>query len=474
MAALPRRRSLFWTLSGAFLGVLLLVLVAQVLVVVFVVEPAQRLAQTRRAEFLLERTRGPVEAALRENQPQRVRLILREASDPGRPERIVLRSPDGQWFGNGSFGRGASRRMEAQWNGQAPAPTRRREGSGPREPDLEFLASVELENGAVLAIVEPSRRFRAIELFPRQAMIFLPVGFVVAAIAGLFLSRRIQRRLVRLEDLATRVEAGDLLARVERPGDDEIGRVADRLNAMTASLERARNELDASQEQRRRLLADITHDLATPLTSIRGYAETLLDESVRVDDADRARYLRDVLHAAERMDRLLTDLLDLARLESGVSALACEDLDLAELARNATERFRPLFQKEGRTLAWEGDAVEVVVNADGHRLEQVLDNLLGNALRHVPAGGRIGVAVARAGDRACLTVSDDGPGFTDDDLPRVFDRFHRGDRARSTPGSGLGLAIVREIARAHGGDARADNLDGGGARLTVTIPTRTP
>lgn len=468
MRPIPRRRSLFWTLGGAFLGVLLLVLVAQALVVVLVIEPATRRAHLERAEFLLEGLTDRVEDALTDAQPQRVRGLLRRAAEPGVPWRLALRTADGRWLVGSRMGRGTERQLEALWRGDVPPP-----GPG-RGAALEILASAPLEGGAILCVIEPRRRLRVTDVFPRQAAVYLPVAFVVAAAAGLLLSHRIQRRLAGLERLAERVGAGDLGARIERPGDDELGRVGERLNAMAASLERARDELDAVQEQRRRLFADITHDLATPLTSIRGYAETLLDDRIDLDPDDRSRYLRDVLHAAERMDRLIAELLDLARLESGAAALECEDLDLNALARHATRRFEPLFAKEGRSLVWSGDEGAVDVHADGRRLEQVLDNLLANALRHVPTGGRVEVAVDTDDEDAHLTVTDDGPGFAPEDLERVFDRFHRGDRARSSAGSGLGLAIVREIARAHGGDAAAANRPEGGARLAVTIPRHRP
>jgi len=469
MITLPRRGSLFWTLSGTFLGVLLLVLVGQGLVVLFVVEPATQRAQERRAEFVLDRVQPRIEDARAAGDLRRVAGLLRSAIDPGRPERLVMRTAEGEWYGGPGFGRQQSRHLEALWRGEeAPTP---RSGRRHRE-SYRILTSRELEGGAVLCVLEPRRRLRVIEELPRQALLTLPIGFVLAAIAGLLLSHRIQRRLGRLEELAERVAAGDLTARVPEPAHDEIGQLGQRLNSMAAALERARDEVDAAAEQRRRLLADITHDLATPLTSIRGYAETLLDPAVPVDAPDRERYLRNVQHAAERMDSLVVDLLDLARLESGGAALAREELDLAALARHATAGFAPLFEKAGQTLTWDGGDFTAQVHADGRRLEQVMDNLLGNALRHLPSGSTTRVDVSRRDDVVVLTVADDGPGFAVDDLPRVFDRFHRGDPARSTPGSGLGLAIVREIARAHGGDAGAENDPKGGARLIVTIPAQ--
>ncbi len=476
MAGLPRRRSLFWTLGGAFLGVLLLATALQALVVVGIVEPATRQLQENRADFLLRRSAPEIETALADGELRRIAVVLRAANDPSSPQRLALRSAAGRWVLAPGGGRGWQRRLEGAWQafrgGEAPAP---RPGRGPGPPsdgagDLEVIAARELSTGAVLCVVQPQRPLRIVEFLPRQALIFLPVAVLIAAVAGLFLSHRLQRRLERLEGLAARVEAGDLAARVPAPGDDEIGRLGRRLNTMTASLEAARDEVEAVEEERRQLLADISHDLATPLTAIRGYAETLLDPGVELSDDDRQRYLRDVLHASERMDRLLADLLELGRLEAGTIELAPVELDLTALARHSVDRLRPLFEREGLRLDWIGPDEAVEVHADGLRLEQVLDNLLGNALRHVPREGRVEVGVRREDGRAVLTVTDDGPGFDPDDLSRVFDRFYRGDRSRSTPGTGLGLAIVREIVERHDGAARAENADPQGARLVVELP----
>ena len=477
MAALPRRRSLFWTLGGAFLGVLLLATGLQVLVVIGIVEPATRQVQESRAEFLLERTVPEIDTALAEGDLRRAARVIRAANDPSSPQRLALRSAAGRWILAQTGGRGWQRRLEGAWRtfegGEAPSPPPAGRGPGPppdRATELEVTAARSLSTGAVLCVMQPRRPLRIVEFLPRQALIFLPVAVLIAAVAGLFLSHRLQRRLQRLETLAARVEGGDLTARIPTPGDDEIGRLGRRLNAMTASLEAARDEVEAVQDERRQLLADISHDLATPLTAIRGYAETLLDPGVELSDQDRQRYLRDVLHASERMDRLLADLLELGRLEAGTVELVPVDLDLTSLARHSVERFRPIFEREGLRLAWVGSHEPVGVHADGLRLEQVLDNLLGNALRHVPRGGEVDVRVERDRDRVILTVTDDGPGFDRADLPRIFDRFYRGDRSRSTPGTGLGLAIVREIVERHGGAVGAENVDPRGARLAVELP----
>ena len=478
---LPRRGSLFWTLSGSFLGVLLLATALQALVVVFVVEPAARRAQEERAEFLLEQSAARIEDALRDRDPRDLIGLLRVASDPSSPQRLAVRTADGRWVVGPPGGRAWGRRLDQAWqtfqgDRSAPPASPRPRGEGPLGGGdggaLEIVAARPLATGATVCVVQVRRPLRVVEMLPRQALVFLPLAVLVAAFGGLFLSHRTQRRLQRLEQLAVRVGEGDLSARVERPGDDELGRLGERLNAMTASLARARDDVQRVERERSQLLADISHDLATPLTAIRGYAETLLDPGVDIDANDRERYLRDVLHASERMDRLLGDLLELGRLEAGTAALDPVALDLVSLVRHSVERFAPIFEREGLVLRWRGPDRPLEVVADGLRLEQVLDNLLGNALRHVPRGGTVEVDVEAAAGLARVVVEDDGPGFAEEDLPRVFDRFYRGDRARSTPGTGLGLAIVRQIVTAHGGRVAAANREPRGARLVVELPLR--
>jgi signal transduction histidine kinase len=297
---------------------------------------------------------------------------------------------------------------------------------------------------------------------------------LVAGAGGLFLFRTLVRRLEAMEHLARRVARGDLDARVEDSRGDEIGRLGAQLNVMTESLRAARNRLSESDRQRRQLLADISHELATPLTSIRGSAETILSPTIRLSDAERGACLRNVLEESERMDLLIKDLLDLSRLESGSMDLRRERLDWTALCRNTMIRFQSRFDEAGLTLAWAGRADAAWVEADGRRMEQVLDNLMVNAIRYVPAGGHVTLSISdlsldgKAGYR--LTVSDDGPGIPEPDLPHVFDRFYRADPSRTTPGSGLGLAIVREIVALHGGSVGASSRQPHGIVIRVDLP----
>jgi signal transduction histidine kinase len=328
--------------------------------------------------------------------------------------------------------------------------------------------------GTVFGVVEARQPGLWPVATPRPLLLALPIAILLAGSAGLIMFRSLLKRLRALEHLATRVTEGDLEARILDPGADEIGQLAARLNRMTESLAEAKQHLDDNDRQRRQLLADISHELATPLTSIRGYTETLLEPMVSVSDKERAAYLHRVLEESKRMDLLIQDLLDLTRLEAGAITLQKERLDWTALCRNSIDRFTDRFNEIGLTLVWSGRADPAWIVADGRRLEQVLENLLINALRYVPSGGTVTGSLERVVEKNRpfyhLVIRDDGPGFPPDDLSRVFDRFYRADEARSTGGTGLGLAIVQEIVRLHGGEARATNQQPSGAAITIDLP----
>jgi signal transduction histidine kinase len=304
----------------------------------------------------------------------------------------------------------------------------------------------------------------------QRALLLFPLTLTVAGAGGLLIFRMIAKRLAALEDLAGRVAAGRFDARVSDTGADEIGRLGARLNEMTEHLETARRRQVAEEGVRRQLLADISHELATPLTAIRTQAETMLDTGVPLTDEERRAYLRGVLEESDRMNRLIQDLLELTRLEAGAAALELEPLDAVALAGHVVSRFKPRYQAAGLALHWDGPDDPATVTVDGRRLEQVIENLLMNGLRHVTAGGTVRVGVTRSPGWLALTVADDGPGIPTADRERIFDRFYRADASRSVPGSGLGLAIVREIVNRLGGRIRAEAA-GTGTAFVVELPT---
>jgi len=303
-------------------------------------------------------------------------------------------------------------------------------------------------------------------------LLFLPIAVLIAGTAGLLLFRKLTGRIRSLGTLVERVAEGDLEVRVAGHGTDEIGRLGEGLNRMTESLALARDNEEAIEKQRRRLLADISHELATPLTSIRGYAETLLNPDVPVSGEEQTDYLENVLEESKRMDLLIADILELSRLESGAIELNLERLDWASLSSNTVERFSTRYREAGLGLSWENSIEGAWVMADGRRLEHVLENLLANALRYVPRGGKVSVSLTRSADseRLRLIVIDDGPGIPGDQLPHIFDRFYRADPARSSGGTGLGLAIVKEIVVRHGGSVQAEPSTPSGLTLVVELP----
>jgi signal transduction histidine kinase len=513
------KRSLFWTFAGVFLLVLVVATALQVIVSVGVLRPLAAMSVRDRAELMAIRSArelAALPAVLDESAVRRVLranradglpvscvfydgagLVVLEPPVPPQLQRRVLRLLGGavaESLGTGSVPTG-ERSGEPPLEEMIPFPDRRGPRPGPLDdrrplpgrderrrfgpgggPRLEILARRAVTRhdvalGEVVVVgpkVGPDRRWLP---EARTMLLFLPFAVLAAGGAGLIMVRILVRRLRALERLADRVTEGDLAARVEVGGPDEIGRLAERFNRMTERLAAAREELGRAESQRSRLLADITHELSTPLTSIRGYVETLLDPAVPTSPEERAGYLRDVLDEAMRLDLLIQDLFDLVRLEAGATALKLERLDWAALCRNTTRRFEPRLREAGLALRWEREPGEAWVQADGRRMEQVVENLLVNALRYVPAGGAVVLSLEPAArGRFRLTVSDDGPGIAAEDLPHVFERFYRADAVRSSSGSGLGLAIVREIVLRHGGEVRAEHARPRGATFVVELP----
>jgi signal transduction histidine kinase len=288
------------------------------------------------------------------------------------------------------------------------------------------------------------------------------------SIAGLFalaatalVARAILKPVESLTGAALKMERGDLSARVAPAGRDELGRLAHAFNSMAASLER-------SETARRNMVADVAHELRTPLTNLRCQVEAMRDGLVPAD-AEAVRSLEDeVLLLA----RLVDDLQELALADAGALSLDLQAIRAADVARGACAAMQPVAAAAGVRLENALDSDGTCVDVDPERLGQILRNLLANAIRHTPAGGRVELAVQRAGNRLELAVSDTGCGIPAEDLPRVFDRFHRvdGSRSRATGGAGLGLAIARQLAAAQGGEIRAESEPGRGSRFVVSLP----
>jgi len=290
------------------------------------------------------------------------------------------------------------------------------------------------------------------------------VVVLVAALSALLLSRRVLRPISALTDASRRLGSGDLAGRVPVTGRDELADLGRAFNRMAESLAQ-------SEERQRRLIADVAHELRTPLANLRGYLEALADGVM-----SPSQELFASLHEEALLhQRIVDDLQDLALAEADALAYHKTTVDLGELVETCRTAHAAVAEAAGIALHVETLAA-VTVHADPDRLRQVVSNLIRNAVAATPPGGRITLAVVRqdspTGDRALIQVRDTGRGIAEVDLPHVFDRFWRADtaRQRGTGGSGLGLAIARQIVTDHGGTIDVAGAPGGGAVFTVALP----
>ncbi|ADQ03658.1 multi-sensor signal transduction histidine kinase [Caldicellulosiruptor owensensis OL] len=221
---------------------------------------------------------------------------------------------------------------------------------------------------------------------------------------------------------------------------------------------------------RKQFVADVSHELRTPITTIKTYSETLLDVD---DEAVKREFLGVIIKECDRMTRLISDLLYLSRLDSGENILKIEEVNVSELIRFVCEKMRIHAKKKNQKLLCSAKE-NVVIEADRDRLEQVLINLINNAVVYVQEGGQIEVGLEKDEEHVKITVKDNGPGIPEDDLPRIFERFYRVDKARSRSlgGSGLGLSIADEIVKAHGGKIQVESRVGVGTKFTVILPVK--
>jgi two-component system OmpR family sensor kinase len=302
------------------------------------------------------------------------------------------------------------------------------------------------------------------------------VAVVLLAGIGLPLVRASLAPLGRIEATAAAIAGGDLSRRIDHPaGNTEVGRLAEALDVMLASIEaaylaRADGEARAlrSEKRMRRFTADASHELRTPLTSVRGLAEYGLQQGDAASREELLRLMGLIAGESGRMSRLVDDLLLLARFDAG-RPLDRRPVDLASLAAEAVQRAR--IVAPGRPVTLEA-AEPVIVDGDEGRLTQVIDNLIGNAIKHTPPGSPVTVTVAGRAGQAELTVADRGPGMTAEQAARVFERFYRTDgaRTRASGGAGLGLAIAAALAAAHGGEITVDTAPGHGAAFCLRLP----
>jgi len=308
------------------------------------------------------------------------------------------------------------------------------------------------------------------ELGPWLAIgsLLLLVGGI--GVAALLVFRPAHAQLRALEDAARRFGEGDLRARAPATGGDEVAAVAHAFNRMADDLGARQTQLAEADRARRQLLADVSHELMTPLTAIRGYSETLGLPQFGPASPDGQRYVRVIQEEVERIERLVGDLLDLARYEASGMTLVTEEVPISELFDRVVARHEQAAREKGVTMDVRLADEELTVVADPRRLEQALQNLASNALRHTPRGGRITVSGEARDGAAWLRIADTGGGIPAEHLPHVFDRFYKADPARTDTGSGLGLSIVKAIVERHGGRVGVRSTPGVETVFEIELP----
>jgi signal transduction histidine kinase len=281
---------------------------------------------------------------------------------------------------------------------------------------------------------------------------------LAAALAGFIVSSRVTRPIVALAEASDRMAAGNLATRVEHRGSDEIGWVADSFNQMAARVE-------ATVATLQRFVSDAAHQLGTPLTALRADLELAQE----IATGDEQRLVTRALGQEQRLEDLGAGLLELSRLESGQLKSVAGVVDLGALIREAADASASRAEQAGLALQVIAPPTGPRAGADGDRLRTAIDNLLDNAVKFTPAGGRVEIGAAAQADTALLWVADDGPGIAREDRGRVFERFYRGVATADAPGSGLGLAIVRAAVEGCGGTVRLADVKTG-TRVEVRLP----
>ena len=477
-------RSLYWRIAVGFVALLAAVLAAQALLFLWLTDRFVTSPSIRNPQQLADDVARDVSAALA-NEPA-IDLQAHIASQFGRerqPFVVVLR--DGRRLTNrpgmlppGFPGPGGRARRPERLRGMETPSRFRGARAG---PGGVVTAPIVVADAQVGVVAVPTGRTPVGVLLSELGPTLMWSGLILlgtgALLAAAVIFRPTHKRLRSLEQAALALGEGRTDVRADETGGDEVAALAAAFNRMAGDLETRAAALARSDEARRHLLADVSHELMTPLTAIRGYVETLAMPALAADDRNRSRYLDIVNQETHKLEAIIGDLLDLARLEGGGGDLVMEKVPVAELISRVLDRHEPSLRGRRITVGAGVAPPDLHVRGDAHRLEQALQNVAANAIRHTPDGGRIELRAGVHEGRVRITVRDSGPGIASEHLPHVFDRFYKADPSRAASaqsGSGLGLSIVRAIVQRHGGSVTAANAPTGGAIFEVLLPAEEP
>lgn len=303
----------------------------------------------------------------------------------------------------------------------------------------------------------------------------LVVGLVISVLLCLILARAITSPIQDLTRAAEKVAGGDFTDKVENDSKDEIGVLTRTFNDMAGQLEDTLDDLTKSEQMRREFVANVSHELRTPITSVRSYAETLEDEPDMPEDT-RQRFLEVILNESDRMTKIVQDLLTLSRFDAGSIEFSFDEFSFEKSVRDVYNAMAMEAQAHGHNFVLELEPNMPRIRGDRQRVEQVLINMVSNAVKYTKDGGQISVSAGAKKGEVWCTVRDNGIGIPSEDTGKVFDRFYRVDKARSreSGGTGLGLSIAQEIVVRHGGRIELQSRLGHGTTITVYLPVEGP
>ncbi|HTY37627.1 MAG TPA: ATP-binding protein [Bacteroidota bacterium] len=327
-------------------------------------------------------------------------------------------------------------------------------------PALEFVrVSVDLAevNGVIYEI-----RFK----IGVAAIVIL----VVVLLVSQFVSKRLSDPLIEIAGMVKEIKAGNLEQKLPVRSNDEIGRLAELINEMTGKLKEDIEQLKKLERVRSEFLGNVSHELRTPIFSLKGFIETLLEGAVD-DPSVNKRFLEKAYHHANRLDTLLTDLIEISRIESGEMKMSFRYVDAVAILKALLADFSDIAARKKQSITLESPDHEVLVYGDKDRLRQALGNIVDNAIKYSPEGGAITLRLSESDRQATISIADTGQGIDQEHLPRIFERFYRVDKTRSREvgGTGLGLAIVKHIIEAHGSKIVVTSEVGKGTTFSLDL-----
>jgi len=453
-------RSLYGRVVVGFFLLVAAELAVQGIVFVWLVERSDRAADAPLSQTFADR----LSRALTANADLDVGMWISQL--PG-PEHVFVILRDGRTFGERRPPNGPVQTVIDQLQHPGDFPTRFRDWANSQYRGLPVVVGGQVVGA--LGIVPRT----ALERVGTQATA-LGIGLLILGtlVSSIFIVGPVRRRIQDLQRAVRLLGEGDSTARATESGSDEVADLASTFNSMADELAKRAMALTASDAARRQLIADVSHELMTPLTAILGHLETLSMAEVRLDDEKRQRSVAISIREARRLERLIGELLDAARLEAGGGELEMQEVALVRLFEQVVSRHE--HDSRARHIRFVSSVANdaTSVYGDAFRLEQALENVTSNAIRHAHDGGTIELKAEAESDHVILTITDAGDGIAPDQLPFIFDRFFKASSAKgvASRGSGLGLSIVKAIVTRHGGTVSATSTPNQGTTIRIELP----